>query len=32
LNQLRTNFEPAPVPGQFFFWWKRGNSLSGSGC
>jgi len=26
LNQLRTNFEPAPVLNQVFFWWKRGNT------
>jgi len=24
LNQLRTNFEAAPVLNQFFFWWKMG--------
>jgi len=28
LNQLRTNFEPAPVPNQFFFWWKRGKRVA----
>jgi len=24
LNQLRTNFEPAPVPNQFFFLVEKG--------